>query len=69
MNNQTPRLNPLTSSIAFALGAISIQPAIAQNNEENLVEEVIVTGVRKSLIDSAEIKRDSDGVVDAISAA
>jgi TonB-dependent receptor len=68
LNNQTPRLNPLTSSIAFALGAISIQPAIAQNDEESFVEEVIVTGVRKSLIDSAEIKRDSDGVVDAISA-
>jgi TonB-dependent receptor len=36
--------------------------------EENLMEEVLVTGVRRSLIDSTAIKRDSDGVVDAISA-
>lgn len=33
-----------------------------------MMEEVMVTGVRRSLIDSAAIKRDSDGVVDAISA-
>ncbi len=68
MNNHTPKLNPLTSSIAMALGAISVQPALAQDAEENMLEEVIVTGVRKSLMDSALIKRDSDGVVDAISA-
>jgi len=52
----------------MALGAISVQPALAQDAEENMLEEVIVTGVRKSLMDSALIKRDSDGVVDAISA-
>ncbi|MDH4019504.1 MAG: hypothetical protein OEU84_07875, partial [Xanthomonadales bacterium] len=66
MNNQTPKLNPLTSSIAVALGAISAQPALAQSADEGIIEEVIVTGVRKSLMDSALIKRDSDGVVDAI---
>ena len=68
MNNQTPKLNPLTSSIAMALGAISVQPVLAQDADEGMIEEVIVTGVRKSLMDSALIKRDSDGVVDAISA-
>jgi TonB-dependent receptor len=52
----------------MALGAISVQPAFAQDAEENVLEEVIVTGVRKSLMDSAALKRDSDGVVDAISA-
>jgi TonB-dependent receptor len=52
----------------MALGAISVQPALAQDAEENVLEEVIVTGVRKSLMDSAALKRDSDGVVDAISA-
>jgi hypothetical protein len=56
LNTQTLKLNPLTSSIALALGAISVQPAIAQDEEEGLLEEVIVTGVRKSLIDSAAIK-------------
>ena len=68
MNNQTPKLNPLTSSIAMALSAISVQPVLAQDADDGIIEEVIVTGVRKSLMDSALIKRDSDGVVDAISA-
>jgi TonB-dependent receptor len=63
-------MNPISSGIALALGAVGITPALAQSSdaEENLVEEVLVTGVRRSLVDSAAIKRDSDGVVDAISA-
>ncbi len=55
----------------MALGAISVQPVLAQDTQdadEGFIEEVIVTGVRKSLMDSALLKRDSDGVVDAISA-
>ncbi len=71
MINRTPRLNPLSSSIALALGAVGITPAVAQDSEYDdagMMEEVMVTGVRRSLIDSAEIKRDSDGVVDALTA-
>jgi TonB-dependent receptor len=71
LNKQTLRLNPLSSSIALALGAVGVTPAIAQDsdaNESGMMEEVFVTGVRRSLIDSADIKRDSDGVVDAITA-
>ena len=56
-------MNPLTRSIALALGAISVQPVMAQDQEAGMTEEVVVTGVRRSLIDSAAIKRDSDGVV------
>jgi TonB-dependent receptor len=61
----------LSSSIALALGAVGVAPAVAQDSdadEAGLMEEVFVTGVRRSLIDSADIKRDSDGVVDAITA-
>jgi len=71
LKNQILRLNPLSSSIALALGAVGVAPAIAQDSdadEAGLMEEVFVTGVRRSLIDSADIKRDSDGVVDAITA-
>jgi TonB-dependent receptor len=71
LTNRTPRLNPLSSSIALALGAVGITPAVAQDSEYDdagMMEEVMVTGVRRSLIDSAEIKRDSDGVVDALTA-
>jgi TonB-dependent receptor len=62
-------MNPIASGIALALGATGVAPVVAQDaDEEMLMEEVMVTGVRRSLIDSASIKRDADGVVDAISA-
>ena len=65
MNNRTLNLNPLSSSIALALGVSVITPVLAQD-EEGILEEVVVTGVRQSFMESAAIKRDSDGVVDAI---
>ena len=62
-------MNPIASGIAVALGASVVAPVAAQNSEEeNVMEVVVVQGVRRSLINSASIKRDSDGVVDAISA-
>ena len=75
MNNRTFRRSSLSASIALALGAFSFQPIMAQdaadadvNEDEGFVEEVIVTGVRKSLIASMDRKRDAIGVVDAITA-
>ena len=71
MKNDTSTLNPLSKSIALALGATAISPVMAQDadtDDEMIMEEVVVAGVRRSLIDAAAIKRDSDGVVDAISA-
>jgi len=60
-------LNPIASGIALALGASVVSPVIAQTSEEeNVLEEVMVVGVRQSFLESAQIKRDSDGVVDAI---
>lgn len=62
-------MHPLASGIAFALGATGVTPVIAQDAEEaGVMEEVMVTGIRRSLSDSAAIKRDADGVVDALSA-
>jgi len=67
VENRTYKITPLAGSIAFALGASIISPLAAQDaDEEGMLEEVVVTGVRGSLIGSAQIKRDSDGVVDAI---
>jgi TonB-dependent receptor len=44
-----------------------MSPVAAQTaDEEGMLEEVKVTGIRQSLLESAGIKRDSDGVVDAI---
>ena len=67
MANRSFKMNPLAGGIALALGATAISPATAQStDEEALLEEVVVTGVRQSFLESASIKRDSDGVVDAI---
>ncbi|MBT8075985.1 MAG: TonB-dependent receptor plug domain-containing protein, partial [Gammaproteobacteria bacterium] len=75
MKNWNYRKTPLSASIALALGVFSIPHAYAQDagadaaeESEGLVEEVIVTGVRKSLIASMDRKRDAVGVVDAITA-
>jgi TonB-dependent receptor len=60
-------MNPLASGVALALGATAVSPVMAQATEdEGVLEVVVVTGVRQSLLESASIKRDSDGVVDAI---
>jgi TonB-dependent receptor len=41
-------------------------PGPEQGVSDGLLEEVIITGVRQSMMEAAAIKRDSDGVVDAI---
>ncbi|MBT8049051.1 MAG: TonB-dependent receptor [Xanthomonadales bacterium] len=78
MKKRTFSRTPLSVSIAVALGAFLIQPVYGQNTadevderaneEEPMMEEVFVTGVRKSLIDSMDRKRDASGLVDAITA-
>jgi TonB-dependent receptor len=58
----------LASAIgSYALAGFSGM-AIAQGNDPVMTEEVVVTGIRASLQRSMDIKRDSRGVVDAISA-
>lgn len=57
--------NKLSAAIV-ALAAGGSSYAVAQENP--IVEEVIVTGIRASVQASMDIKRDSAGVVDAISA-
>lgn len=56
---------PLAAGIAVALGASVSFPALAQNAP---IEEIVVTGIRGSLKASMDLKRSSDGVVDAITA-
>ena len=43
-------------------------PVQAQDDEAAAIEEIVVTGIRRSLDLAADIKRDSDAVVDAITA-
>jgi len=55
----------LATGVAIALG-VTTSPAIAQNDEP--IEEIITTGIRGSLMQSMDLKRSADGVVDAITA-
>lgn len=79
--NLTFHKSPLAAGIALALGAAAMAPALAQDEtdqqddaiavvreDEPVMEEVIVTGIRSSLKASMDRKRDADGVVDAITA-
>ncbi len=54
----------LSSSIALVVAATAVTEAKAQA----ATEEVVVTGIRGSLMRAMDIKRDAKGVVDAISA-
>jgi TonB-dependent receptor len=59
----------LASSIGIMLGTVTMAPALAQEAEADAETEVIqVRGVRGSLSQSMNVKRQSAGVVDAISA-
>ena len=63
MLNKT--LKPLATAVALANAGL-IAPAYAQS--EPVLEEVVVVGIRVSLAASMDVKRDSQGVVDAITA-
>lgn len=77
MKKATLPENRFRSKKAFALTAVAAAVmstaspyAVAQdeNNRVAELEEIVVTGIRSSLERAADIKRQADGVVDAISA-
>lgn len=53
-----------------SLAALTIAPAVAQNagTEQPILEEIIVTGLRASLEQAVDIKRDAPQVMDVITA-
>ena len=54
----------VAAAVATALGSLGAGQAAAQQP----LEEVVVTGIRGSLTNAMDVKRDSSGIVDAISA-
>ena len=64
----------LAGSIGLALATSSYaqeagqKNTYASNDSDDLIEEIVVTGIRASLQRSMDIKRDSKGIVDGISA-
>ncbi|MCP8900972.1 TonB-dependent receptor [Gilvimarinus xylanilyticus] len=69
MSQFTVKKRLLSSTIALVMGGGAIG-AMAQSGQADaeLLEEVVVTGIRASLDRAMDVKRDSQGVVDAISA-
>jgi hypothetical protein len=67
---RTPMLGRMMFGASVAAMAVAAQPAYAQDAAADEAEgnEIIVTGIRASLRDAADIKRNAIGVVDAISA-
>jgi len=66
MQNPTYRRTPLAAGVAIALGATTLSPVVVA--QEEVIEEIVTVGIRSSLMNSMNTKRDSKGVVDAISA-
>ena len=57
--------NAISAAVSAALCATVVAPAFAA---DETLEEVIVTGIRASLQQSMDLKRNATGVVDAITA-
>jgi iron complex outermembrane recepter protein len=67
------RKTALAQGIALALGVSMVPPAFAQAtettaSEQAVIDEIVVVGFRRSLVDSMDLRRQSTGVVDAITA-
>ena len=62
---------PLAVAVAIAVGSSFATPSVsvAQDDQDGeVIEEIVTTGIRSSLQRSMDIKRSENGVVDAISA-
>lgn len=58
----------LSTCIAAAIAGVAAPSVMAQSDDDNVLEEVVVTGYRASIRDSIDQKRFSDVVVESISA-
>lgn len=73
MNHKSRKLHRtrglgLTSSLLVLTTTLAFNTAVAQDEQELALEEVIVTGTKVNLRNAQDIKREADTVVDAISA-
>jgi TonB-dependent receptor len=67
MNHQR-RFRKKRLATAISSFTLSLYASISIAQENPVVEEVVVTGIKSSLVQAMDIKRDAAGVVDAISA-
>ena len=68
MPKPTFHKTPLATGVAIALGAVFATPSVSVAQDDEVIEEIVTTGIRGSLNRAMDIKRTSSGVVDAISA-
>lgn len=70
VKNQSFKATPVAALVSLMIGGAMLpqQSAYAQETAEGTLEEIVVTGFRKSLEDAMNYKRNNDGVVDAINA-
>ena len=73
MANEVFRKSPLALAVSLAMGGGGVayaqeDSASAAEAQPEEIEEVLVVGIRQSLKASMDLKRDRDGVVDAITA-
>ncbi len=71
MRLRHPRNTPLAQSVALALGLVAAPFAYAQTAAApatGTLEEVVITGIRASLVSSENLKRNAVGFVDGITA-
>ena len=70
VTQKTPHKTKIAASLSVILGAGLAAPIYAQESAESTdnIEVIQVSGIRSSVQESMGIKRDSAGVVDAISA-
>ena len=59
---------PLATAVAVAVGTAFAAPSVSFAQDDEVIEEIITTGIRGSLMRSMDVKRGATGVVDAISA-
>ena len=67
MGNPLFHKTAIAAGVATAIGGAAT-PALAQDESGEVIEEIVTTGIRASLRQAADIKRQASGVVDAINA-
>ncbi len=70
MKQNNFKRNLLASAIASCVALTASGLTVAEENvsPDDEIEEVVVTGIRGSLMQAMDTKRDASGVVDSISA-
>ena len=69
MNKPSFNKTPLAAGIAVALGVSAFTPVLAQDAaQDEVIEEIITTGIRQSQMDAVNRKRDAESILDGIAA-